>query len=298
VTDIEGDWIVGARVTVENSATKVTKTAVTDDEGQFRFEGLEAGRFALNVSSDGFALFTSSSIELTDEDYDLPVIALPIATTMTEVDVRYTTWDRAQEEIKAAEKQRIFAVFPNFYVVYDRNPAPLSAGQKYKLALRASSDPGFFLQSALVAAVEQGLDSYHGYGQGAQGYFKRYGASTADGFTSQMIGGAILPSILHQDPRYFYKGTGSITSRALYAISTVVICKGDNGKWQPNYSNIFGNLASAGISNLYYPASDRHGAGTTISNALIGSAGGAFSSLMQEFVLRRISHGLPPTGSK
>ena len=75
------------------------------------------------------------------------------------------------------------------------------------------------------------------------------------------IGSAILPSILHQDPRYFYKGTGSITSRALYAISTVVICRGDNGRWQPNYSNVAGNLISAGISNLYYPASNRNGAG-------------------------------------
>ena len=109
-----------------------------------------------------------------------------------------------------------------------------------------------------------------------------------------MIGGAVLPALFHQDPRYFYKGTGTITSRALYAIATVVICRGDNGKWQPNYSSILGDLASAGISNAYYPASDRHGAGVVIDNSLIGTAFGAFSSLMQEFFLRRVMLGTAP----
>jgi hypothetical protein len=107
-----------------------------------------------------------------------------------------------------------------------------------------------------------------------------------------MIGGALLPSLLHQDPRYFYKGTGSVTSRALYAISTVVICKGDNGKWQPNYSNVLGNLAAAGISNAYYPSTDRDNARVTIDNALIGTASGAIGSLIQEFLLKKISRGV------
>ena len=109
-----------------------------------------------------------------------------------------------------------------------------------------------------------------------------------------MIGDAILPSILHQDPRYFYKGTGSIRSRALYAISTAVICKGDNGHWQPNYSNLLGNLASAGISNLYYPSTNRNGAGLTIENWLIGTASGAIGALFQEFLVKKISRGIQP----
>jgi hypothetical protein len=104
---------------------------------------------------------------------------------------------------------------------------------------------------------------------------------------------AVLPSLLHQDPRYFYKGTGSIRSRALYAIANVVICKGDNGHWQPNYSNVLGNLAAAGISNLYYPASNRNGAGLTIQNSLIGTAAGAIGSLFQEFLVKKISRGVP-----
>ena len=89
-----------------------------------------------------------------------------------------------------------------------------------------------------------------------------------------MIGGAILPSLFKQDPRYFYKGTGRITSRAMYAIANSVICKGDNGRWQPNYSGILGGIAAGGISNLYYPASDRSGVELTFDNALIGTARG------------------------
>ena len=74
-----------------------------------------------------------------------------------------------------------------------------------------------------------------------------------------MLGGAVFPSLFKQDPRYFYKGTGSISSRALYAIANSVICKGDNERWQPNYSAILGGIAAGGISNLYYPASNRSG---------------------------------------
>jgi hypothetical protein len=152
-----------------------------------------------------------------------------------------------------------------------------------------------FVGAGVTAGIEQWQNYFSGYGQGSEGYFKRFGASYADGFVSTMIGAAILPSLLHQDPRYFYKGTGSVGSRALYAISTVVICKGDNGRWQPNYSNVFGNLASAGISNLYYPSTNRNGAQVTIDNALIGTAEGAVSALIQEFVLRKISRRAQPS---
>ena len=86
------------------------------------------------------------------------------------------------------------------------------------------------------AGVEQAGNTFAGYGQGAQGYGKRFGANYADGLSDTMIGGAILPSLFKQDPRYFYKGTGTIRSRAMYAIANAVICKGDNGRWQPNYS--------------------------------------------------------------
>ncbi len=290
VVDPDHSKVVGALVTVKDTATKITHTVTTDSDGRFRFSALEPGQFTLTVRSAGFAPWTSAEIQLTPgEEHELPPAQLQIATATTQVDVTFTQYDLAQEQLHAQEQQRIFAIFPNFYVSYIWKAAPLTPGQKFKLSLRASSDPGFFLQTAAIAGIEQWQNTYKGYGQGTEGYFKRFGAASADGFIAGIIGGAILPSLLHQDPRYFYKGTGSIRSRALYAIATVVICKGDNGKWQPNYSNVLGNFAAAGISNAYYPASDRHGAGVTLGNALIGTASGAFSSLMQEFVLKKFT---------
>ncbi len=110
--------------------------------------------------------------------------------------------------------------------------------------------------------------------------------------TSTLIGSAILPSLLKQDPRYFYKGTGSKRSRLLYAIANSVICKGDNGHWQANYSGILGGLASGGISNLYYPAKDRD-AGLTFQNFAIGLGATAAANILQEFVIRRFTSNAP-----
>ncbi len=202
----------------------------------------------------------------------------------------------AAAEIAAAEKQRVFGVIPNFYVVYSPHPTPLSAGQKFQLAWRSTIDPISFVGSGLVAGVEQGNDTFPGYGQGAMGYAKRYGASFADGAVSTFVGGAILPTLFHQDPRYYYQGTGSNASRVRHAIASVVVCRGDNGKREFNYSNVLGNFASAGISNLYYPASDRNGAGLTVENVAIGTAFGAFGALMQEFVVPRLTPHLPSRG--
>jgi hypothetical protein len=141
--------------------------------------------------------------------------------------------------------------------------------------------------------VEQATDEFSGYGQGAQGYAKRFGASYADTVSSTFIGGAILPSLLKQDPRYFYKGTGSTRSRLLYAIANSVICKGDNRRWQVNYSGILGALASGGLSNLYYPSTDRDGIGLTFENAVIGIGQGAAANILQEFVIKKLTPKLP-----
>lgn len=290
VTDPDGSEVVGAKVTLVHVGSGVRDTIITDSNGLFDFPDLTPGRYNVAISATGFAAWNSGPIDLgPGVDQELPDIALQVASASSQVDVVYSQYDIAEDQIHLEEQQRIFAVFPNFDVSYVWNAAPLTPGQKFKLAFRSSTDPGFFLVAGLVAGFEQASNDFPGYGQGAAAFGKRFGAASADGFDSGMLGGAIFPSLFRQDPRYFYKGTGSVVSRALYAISTVVICKSDKGKWQPNYSNVLGNLASAGISNLYYPASDRHGAGATIDNALIGTASGAFSSLMQEFVLRKFT---------
>jgi len=295
VLDPNGAQIEGALVTLDIPDSKIQRTETTDSTGFFKFAAVNAGTFKLTIISKGFATWISSDIVLLQgQTYEMPAVTLQIASAVTDVDVTFTHHDIANEQIALEEKQRVLGVIPNFYVSYTWNAASLSAGQKFRLATRSSIDPVTIGISAATAGVQQADDYFNEYGQGAQGYAKRFGAAYADAVIGTFIGGAILPSILHQDPRYFYKGTGTITSRALYAISTVVICKGDNGHWQPNYSNVLGNLAAAGISNIYYPAGERNGAGLTIGNALIGTAGGAIAGLFQEFLIKKISRGVPP----
>jgi hypothetical protein len=293
VLDAEGAEVTNALVTLENTDSRVERTLTTDDTGFFKFDAVEPGRFTLAITSTGFTPWVSTDVALhAGESYEVPPVALEVASAMTNVEVTVTRHDIAEDQMHFEENQRVLGVFPNFYASYVWNAAPLSAGQKFQLALRTSTDPVSIAIPGVIAGVEQWQNGFRGYGQGSRGYAKRFAASYTDGLTSTMIGGAILPSILHQDPRYFYKGTGSIRSRALYAIATVVICKGDNGHWQPNYSNVFGNLASASISNLYYPSTDRAGARLTIDNWLIGTASGAISSLFQEFLVKKLSHGV------
>jgi hypothetical protein len=292
VLDVNGADVEGADVTLQIGTSK-KRTIKTDSSGLFSFATVEPVTFKITIAATGFASWISTDLRLQkNQSYELPPVVLQIESAMTNVDVNFTQHDIAEEQISLEEKQRVLGVFPNFYVVYTKDAVPLSSGQKFRLALRTSYDPVSFAIPAIIAGVEQSQNTFSGYGQGAQGYAKRYGASYGDGFIGNMIGNAILPSLLHQDPRYFYKGTGTIRSRALYAMSTAFICKGDNGRWQPNYSFILGNFAAAGLSNAYYPASDRNGAGLTITNALIDTASGAATSLIQEFLIKRISRGV------
>jgi hypothetical protein len=295
VLDTEGAQIPGALVTLENTTSKSTRTATTDDAGSFKFDAVASGNFTLTISSKGFVTWVSTALAMnTGQSYALPPVALEIASANTNVEVIVTRHDLAEDQMHFEEKQRVLGIFPNFYVSYVKDPSPLSSGQKFYLALRTSVDPVTIAIPAVIAGVEQAQNSFRGYGQGAQGYAKRFGAASADSFVSTMITDAILPSVLHQDPRYFYKGTGSIHSRALYAIASVFICKSDSGHWQPNYSNVLGNLASAGISNMYYPSTDRDSARLTIDNWLLGTASGAIGSLFQEFLVKKISRGIQP----
>jgi hypothetical protein len=193
-----------------------------------------------------------------------------------------TPQQKAEVELKQQEQQRIAGVVPNFNVSYNQDAAPLSRKQKLHLAWRTATDPVAFGIAAFDAGLSQAEDDFTGYGQGAQGYAKRFGASYADNFDGTMIGNAIFPILLKQDPRYFRRGQGSFSSRFFYALSTTVWCKNDNGSHGPNYSNILGNLTAGGISNLYYPASDR-GAGLTLERGLTVTAYGAFGGLFNEF---------------
>jgi hypothetical protein len=189
---------------------------------------------------------------------------------------------RAEEELRQQKKQRIFGVIPNFTTSNVKDAATLSTRQKFNLALTGALDPFEFVVAAADAGLSQRGNDYPGYGQGAQGYAKRFGASYADNFSGTLLGGAVFPALLHQDPRYFRKGAGSFKNRILYAAAMTVICKSDSGKWVPNYSNVLGTIAAGGISNLYYPSTDR-GVGLTFQRSLTVMAWGTVGTVFVEF---------------
>jgi hypothetical protein len=207
--------------------------------------------------------------------------------------------EKADEQIKEQEKQRVLGIVPAFNISYRSDAVSLTAGQKIKLAFRSSTDPVTFAAAFVVAGYHEALDQDTGFGWGTEGYFKRSGAAYLDAFDGTMIGNGILPSILHQDPRYFRLGHGTTSHRMLYALATNVMCKHDNThKWEPNYSNVGGNIIAGAISNLYYPSSNA-GIGQTFSNGFIVTAEGGFGSLFQEFwpdISRKFLHRDPTHG--
>jgi hypothetical protein len=289
VVDVNGSAVPGATVVLADATLKSPRTVVTNSNGFFEFNEVEPGTpYHINIGAQGFASWTSPGVTLTPGQYIiLPVNKLRIAKEVTTVTVGYSPEEVATQQVKIEEKQRVFGIIPNFYVSYEKDAAPLTTKLKFQLAAKVTFDPITFLGVAVVAAAGQAGD-HPNYQEGWKGYGERYGAAYANGFTDIMIGGAILPSLLHQDPRYFYQGTGANKSRALHALASPFVCRGDNGERQPNYSTIGGDLASAALSNAYYPASNR-GVGLFLSNFLIGTGQRAASNLMQEFVLRRLT---------
>ena len=190
--------------------------------------------------------------------------------------------EQSAEDLKREEKQRIMGVMPSFNVMNNRDAPPLTPKQKFHLFWKSSTDPFIFATAAFVSGIGQAQDNFPEYGQGMEGYAKRFGASYADTFDGNLWGNAVLPVLLHEDPRYFPKGTGSVSSRMVHAALSTVWCRRDNGSWGPNYANVAGNIIAGGISNAYYPESDR-GVGLTFSRAMVVTAEGAIGAQLFEF---------------
>jgi hypothetical protein len=288
VTDQRADPIPHATVSLIEPAGENPKPMLTEENGSFMIPA-HAGIFALQASAPGFATTTVHGELDGNQKLDLGRVALTIQSATVEVRVRVTKEELAEEQVRTEEKQRIMGVIPNFFVTYDHNPVPLQAKQKYELAFRTLIDPGTIGVDLFSSGVEQGAGGLKGYGTGSRGYAKRFAASYGTGSIDTMLGSAVLPSLFKQDPRYFYKGTGTIRQRALYAIGMSVLCKGDNGHWQYNYSGLLGGLAAGGISNLYYPPANRNALGMTFENTGIGIGSSAVTNLLQEFLIRKLT---------
>jgi hypothetical protein len=245
-----------------------------------------ATAFEQSGNADGQQSGSSSSAQQTDTTQQQPQ--------------QKTQHEIGDEQIKEQEKQRVGGVIPSFNISYRPDAVALTAGQKFKLAFHTAIDPVTFGTAFLTGGYHEINDGGTGFEWGTKGYFERTGAGYLDAFDSTMIGNAILPSLLHQDPRFFRMGHGPTMKRLLYSASTSFICKGDKSRnWQPNFGNVLGNIIGGEISNFYYPAGDPTKFGTTISTAMIQTVEGSLGSMFQEFwpdISRKILHKDPTRG--
>lgn len=297
IADETGASIAGATITLTASGG-VRLEAASAANGRFSFAHVPVGQCELIVAAAGFAERTVSCNSAGGTVTDVGEIQLRVAVNHISVDVTPSVVEIAEQQIHEQEQQRVLGIVPNFMVSFTPDAAPLNARQKFHLSWKARADPMQFAFVAFAAGFQQWRDMYPGFGDGASGYAKRYAAAYATVFTRSMVTQVLLPSLFRQDPRYFYKGTGSTSSRVLYAMSRTVIRKGDNGRWQPNYSGILGSLASGAISNFYYPEADRRGARLMFENTALGLAGGAAGRVAQEFLWARMTSRAHAKASK
>jgi hypothetical protein len=297
VRDASESPVPGAEVSLVRRDGSQLHTMVSEANGEFNFTKIPAGSYLVVVNAKGFAPFTSAEFAVAvQQAYEVPDVSLSVATASIEVLVRPTDLI-AVEQIRAEEKQRLVGFFPNFYTSYIYDAAPLTSKQKFSLATRGTFDPIAMLGVGFAAGIEQATNAYSGYGQGAAGYSKRFAAKFVDGRSSDFLTHAVFPALLHQDPRYYYQGSGSVKSRLKHAVVSAFLTRSDSGRTVPNTSYFLGDLSSAALSNLYYPQANR-GAHMVFTNAAVGLAGRVGTNLMREFLSKRLTTNATGNGKQ
>jgi hypothetical protein len=287
VTDVGDNPVSDAAVVLHGPAGE-RFAAVTKDDGSFAFHDVTPGiAYQITVAAEGFGEWSSSVTVEPGQEKTLTGVTLHILAVQRAVTVTYSEKEVAAQQLKAEEQQRVLGFIPNIYVTYEPHPEPLTTKMKFHLAYKDLTHPVFFVRTAAWAGVQQARDNPDEWRQGANGYGKRLGAGFADGATGSLISNAILPSLLHQDPRYFYQGTGTKWSRARHAMLAAFVTKGDNGATQPNYSEWGGSLIGYSISSAWYPSSNR--TGHVFENFGIDMGLHVVSSLAQEFILAKFT---------
>jgi hypothetical protein len=293
ILDTNGDVVQGAQVVLTSRSGTGDRQVQSGPNGQFSFSSLPAGSYKVTVSGNGMGTFDSpwQTVHPGEIRIMSPVV-LAVATATTSVTVSANSEqlkeELSEQQVQIAVEQRVWHVFPNFYSSYDWNAPPMKPKQKFQLAFRSMTDPMAFAGAAGIAGFEQFYNIFPGYGGGTTGYLKRFGAAYTNDFSSRMLSSGLFASLFHQDPRYFYKGTGSFQSRTMYAMASAFITRNDDGHWRPNYSHVLGVFAAAGLSNLYYPKENR-GLTLTLVNGAVETAGNAGTNLVREFILKGIT---------
>jgi hypothetical protein len=290
VLDTNGDIIQGARVALTAQGNGSELDIVTAADGQFNFSNLKPGAYKLTVTGPGMGIYSVPEIKLEGGEFRIVSgVVLPVAETSSSVTVSGDREEIAEEEVHVEIQQRVLGVLPNFYTSYDWNAGPLGPKQKFELAYHAMTDPVAFAGAGVLAGWEHANQVYPAYEYGFEGYAHRFGAAYANDAVGRILSSALFPTLFHQDPRYFYKGTGTVRQRTTYAILSSVVCRGDNGKRQLNISRLLGMFGSGAVSNIYYPAANR-GVNLVVVNGLIETAGSVGNNLLREFLFKRISN--------
>ncbi len=292
VLDTNNNVVRGARVGLSSRAGG-EQIMESGDNGQFTFGALPPGAYKITVTGSGMGTYVSPWVAVHPGDIRIvSQVVLPVAAATTSITVKGNHEEinqaLANEQVQIAEDQRVWKVFPNFYSSYDWNAPPLGSRQKFRLAFRSMMDPMAFAGAAGIAGFEQYENIFPAYGGGIQGYFKRYGAAYTNDFSSRMLSSGVFATLFHQDPRYFYKGTGSFQSRTIYAISSAFVTRNDDGRIRPNYSHVLGVFAAAALSNLYYPKESR-GLTLMLVNGAVETAGNSGTNIVREFILKGIT---------
>ncbi|GAC1421229.1 MAG: hypothetical protein NVSMB62_15970 [Acidobacteriaceae bacterium] len=279
---------VGSAALTLTPASGPALHTTTEADGSFTFFHVDAGPFRVDAAADGLQADSIADTLSGTGSLELPALSLRVATVVTQVSA-ISQEEAAERDVRQEETQRLFGAIPNFFIVYGGEAVPLSPRQKFRLSLRTLFDPSNIAVSAAIAGGEQASGSYGGFGKGPAGFARRFGASFGDASSGILLTSALLPSVFHQDPRYFYRGTGSIRSRFGYVLKNSVEQKGDSGRWQFGWSNIVGNAGAALISNTYYPNQTDKWATLTGENFGLSVAGQGIANLLQEFVFARLT---------
>ncbi|HLK49802.1 MAG TPA: carboxypeptidase-like regulatory domain-containing protein [Bryobacteraceae bacterium] len=290
--DTTGAPILGAVVTVQPSGGE-SHTTVTDSQGAFQISSLRPGNYTVKISASGLADWSLEDVPAAVTPQSRPLLAiLHVAPAVTSVTVGAGGEEVAQEQLHQEEQQRVLAVLPNYYVAYEEHPARLAPKQKLHLGLKLLFDPATIAGVAITAGIQQHRNSYWQYGQGAQGFAKRFGADYATATSNVLIASVMGASVLHQDPRYFYSGKGSAARRAWYAVESAFRAKSDNGKWEPPYAGVIGAIAAAELSQTYLPGSRTQY--TLLGRALMFHFAGLIGiNLSQELFLKKLTTHKP-----
>ena len=296
VLDVSGATVSGADVSLIHEDGTQLLTMVSEANGEFNFTKIPAGSYLVSVNAKGFAPFTSAEFAVAvQQAYEVPDVSLSIAPANMELTVLPTELIAAGQ-LRAQEQQRLIGVIPNFYTSYIHDAAPLTWKQKFSLVARNTYDPVVFIGVAFGAGIAQATNAYAGYGQGAAGYSKRYAARFVDGRSSDFLTHAVFPALFHQDPRYYYQGSGSLKSRLMHAVSSPFVTRSDSGRTVPNSSYLLGDICSGALSNLYYPKANR-GTNLVFTNAAIGLAGRVGTNLVREFLSKLLTRSVPRNGN-